>query len=219
MRSKEMGRVVKEVSPGLRYWTAPHPDWNGAIDWPELVGSVYYEAADAVVLIDPLLPRGSEAAFLSALDSDVARLARPVAVLLTAPWHKRDAASIAERYGATVWAHPGAQSRLPFKTDAGPLPDGVETFSAAGVAEGDVLFYLRPHRALVVAEVFMGIGGALRVCPSPALEDRAAFERSLQTLLTWPIDHVLCAHGEPVIGNGGPWIEDALRTFATGNAV
>ncbi len=206
---------MKEIAPGLRYWTAPHPDWRGATDWPEFVGCVYYEAADAVVLIDPLLPRGSEDAFLTALDRDVAHVDLPVAVLLTAPWHKRDAALIANRYGTTVWAHPAAKARLPFATHAGPLPDGVETFSAAGVVEGDVMFYLRPYRALVVAEVFLGVDPALRVCPSPALRDRAAFERSLHTLMSWPIDHVLVAHGEPVLGNGGRQIEEALRVFAT----
>lgn len=205
---------VREIAPGLRYWTPPHPEWNGATDWPELVGCVYYEAADAVVLIDPLLPPGSEDAFLEVLDRDVARLDRPVAVLLTAPWHRRDAAVIAERYGTTVWAHPAARARLPFKAQAGPLPDGVETFVAAGVSEGDVAFYLRPHHALVVAEVFMGIDGSLRVCPSPALEDRAAFEQSLQSLLQWPIDHVLVAHGDPVIGGGGRQLDNALRDFA-----
>jgi glyoxylase-like metal-dependent hydrolase (beta-lactamase superfamily II) len=205
---------MREIAPGLRYWTAPHPAWNGATDWPELVGCVYYKAADAVVLIDPLLPRGSEEALLAELDRDVARVGQPVAVLLTAPWHKRDAAMIADRYGTTVWAHRAAQGRLPFKAQAGPLPDGVETFTAAGVSEGDVVFYLRPHRALVVAEVFMGIEGALRVCPSPVLEDRAAFEQSLHALLRWPIDHVLVAHGEPAIGDGGRQIDDALRAFA-----
>jgi hypothetical protein len=205
--------VMREIAPGLRYWSARHPDWNDASDWPELVGCAYYEAADAVVLIDPLLPRGSEQDFLTALDRDVARLDRPVAVLLTAPWHKRDAAPIADRYGTTVWAHSDAQARLPFKAQAGPLPDGVETFSAAGVSEGEVVFYLRPHRALVVAEVFMGVDGALRVCPSPVLQDRAAFERSLHGLLRWPIDHVLVAHGEPVIGDGHRQIDDALRMF------
>ncbi len=205
---------MREVRPGLRYWTAPHPEWNGAAEWPEHVGCVHYEAADALVLIDPLLPRGREESFHAALDLDVARLDRPLAVLLTAPWHKRDAVSIAERYGATVWAHPAAQARLPFKTEAGPLPDGIEAFSIGGVREGDVAFYIRPHRALVVAEFFMGTNGGLRVCPSPALQGRAEFERSLQTLLNWPIDHVLVGHGEPVIGDGGRRIEEALRAFA-----
>jgi hypothetical protein len=205
---------MRAIAPGLRYWKAPHPQWNGATEWPEDVGCVYYEAADALGLIDPLLPRSREESFLAALDRDVARLDRPVLVMLTAPWHRRDAASIAERYGATVWAHPAAHARLPFETQAGPLPDGFETFVPAGVWEGDVAFYIRPHRALVVAEFFMGLDGGLRVCPSPALQDRPAFETSLQRLLNWPIDHVLVSHGEPVIGNGGLRIRDALRAFA-----
>jgi glyoxylase-like metal-dependent hydrolase (beta-lactamase superfamily II) len=205
---------MKEVAPGLRYWKAPHPEWEGATDWPEDVGCVYYEAADALALIDPLVPRGSEESFLAALDRDVARVDRPFVVMLTAPWHKRDAAAIAERYGATVWAHPAAQARLPFETHAGQLSNGIEAFSAGGVWEGDVAFYIRPHRALVVAELFTGAGGGLRVCPSPALRDRDAFETSLQTLLDWPIEHVLVSHGEPVIGDGGRRIREALREFA-----
>jgi hypothetical protein len=40
---------------------------------------------------------------LSALDREVERLERPVSVLLTAPWHARDAASVAQRYGTVVW--------------------------------------------------------------------------------------------------------------------
>jgi hypothetical protein len=60
----------------------------------------------------------------------------------------------------------------------------------------------------------MGIDCTLRVCPSPALRHRGEFERSLQSLLELPIDHVLVAHGEPVIGNGGLRIEQALREFA-----
>jgi endonuclease/exonuclease/phosphatase (EEP) superfamily protein YafD len=59
----------------------------------------------------------------------------------------------------------------------------------------------------------MGVDGALRVCPSPALQDRTAFETSLQRLLSWPIDHVFVSHGEPVIGDGGRRIRDALDAF------
>ena len=205
---------LREIRPGLRYWTAPNPHWSGALEWPEDVACVYYEAADALALIDPLLPRGDEESFLIALDREVERLDRPVAVLLTAPWHTRTAASIADRYGTTVWAHPAAAARLPFEARSGPLPDGIETFSPEGVSEGEVAFYIRPHQALVVAEFFMGVGSGLRVCPSPALKDRAQFEASLHSLLAWPIDHVLVSHGDPVIGDGDRRIDDALRTFA-----
>lgn len=205
---------LREIRPGLAYWTAAHPQWSGATHWPEEVGCVYYEAADAVVLIDPLLPRGEEESFLAALDREVERVDRPVAVLLTAPWHARDAVSVAARYGTIVWAHPDGRERLPFETHSGPLPEGVETFAPGGVREGDVAFLIRPHRALVVAEFFMGVGDGLRVCPSPALRDRASFETSLRSLLDWPIDHVLVSHGPPVIGDGRRRMDEALRAFA-----
>jgi hypothetical protein len=204
---------LREIRPGLRYWTAPHPQWNAAADWPEEVGCVYYEASDSLVLVDPLLPRGEEEPFLAALDRDVERVGRPVAVLLTAPWHARDAQSIAQRYDSLVWADPAAQERLRFESQSGPLPDGIETFRPGGIREGEVAFYVRPHRALVVAEFFMGVAGGLRVLPSPALEDRAAFHASLSSLLDWPIDHVLVSHGEPVINEGGLRIDEALRAF------
>jgi glyoxylase-like metal-dependent hydrolase (beta-lactamase superfamily II) len=206
---------LREIRPGLRYWTAPHPQWKGATDWPEEVGCVYYEAPGSLVLVDPLLPRREKQSFLAALDREVERLERPVSVLLTAPWHARDAASLAQRYGTVVWAHPVARERLRFRSASGPLPDGIETFIPAGVREGDVAFYIRPHRALVVAEFFMGIEDGLRVCPPPALEDRTAFHASLRSLLDLPIDHVLVSHGEPVIGEGERRIDEALRAFAT----
>ena len=205
---------LEEIQPGLRYWTAPHPSWNGATDWPEDVNCVSYDA-DALVLIDPLLPRGEEESFVDALDRYLELLERPVAVLLTAPWHRRDSALIAERYDTIVWTHPAGRARLPFETRSGRLPDGIEAFSPEGVSEGEVAFYLRPHRALVVAEFLMGIDGGLRVLPSPALQDQAVFEKSLRSLLAWPIDHVLVSHGEPVIGGGGGRrIDEALQAFA-----
>lgn len=206
--------ALREIAPDLRYWTAPHPEWRGATEWPEEVTCVYYEGGDALVLIDPLVPRGKEESFLTELDHEVARADCPVAVLLTAPWHQRDAASIAERHGTTVWAHPAARARIPFETQSGLLPDGIKTFIPLGIREGEVAFYIRPHRALVVAEFFMGVDGGLRVCPSPALQDRATFEASLRSLLAWPIDHVLVAHGDPVIGDGDRRIDQALSAFA-----
>ena len=89
-RARRAVRVdVRRIADGLWYWTAPHPRWRPGADWPEAVGCVYYEASDAVVLIDPLLPRGEEDEFLGYLDRDVERLGLPVVVLLTAAWHLR----------------------------------------------------------------------------------------------------------------------------------
>ena len=75
------------LAEGLWRWTAVHPRWeywpNHEREAPE-VGCVYYEAPDAVVLIDPLLPAGEEEEFMAHLDPDVDLLGLPVSILLTA---------------------------------------------------------------------------------------------------------------------------------------
>ena len=191
---------ITQIAPGLQYWTAPHPEWRGAKDWPEDVGCVYYEASDAIALIDPLLPEGEEDEFWAMIDAAIQRLGLPVAVLLTAPWHERSAPVVAERYRATVWVHESPDF----------LPAGVKAFVPAGSSEEQVAFFLRQHQALVVAEFFMGVNGGLRVCPSPALIDTDAFDESLRTLLDLPIDYVLVLHGEPVLHDGRRRIAEAL---------
>lgn len=189
---------TREVAPGLWYWTAPHPGWRPGADWPEAVGCVYYEAPDAVVLIDPLLPRGEEEEFLAHLDRDVERLGLPVRILLTAPWHERDAPCLADRYATSV---------------GGPLPRDVELFVPGGQDEGQVAYFIRPHLALVVAEFLMGGEGRLRVCPSPALIDRHAFDKSLVRLLELPVERVLVSHGEPVLAEGSRRIAEVVAAL------
>lgn len=188
---------ARELAPGLWYWTAPHPSWRPGADWQQEVGCVYYEAPDAVVLVDPLLPRCDREDFLRHLDRDIDRLGLPVVILLTAPWHERSARELADRYGA--------------KFTPGKLPGGVESFPLGGSDEAQVTIFIRPHRALVVAEIFMGDGrGGLVFCPSPALIDRAALDKSLHDLLELPVELVLVSHGEPVLSDGRRAIAVAL---------
>ena len=114
---------VQRLADGLWRWTAPPG-----------VGGVYYEAPDAVVLIDPLLPAGEEEQFLAHLDRDVERLGLPVSILLTAAWHQRSSPTLRERYEA--------DDRVPASVDA---------FRVIGAPEEQVAYFIRPHRALVVA--------------------------------------------------------------------
>jgi hypothetical protein len=176
-----------EVAPGLRYWLAPHPEWQPGNEWPEEVLSVEYEAPQALVLIDPLVPRGEEGQFWE----HAQRLGLPMRVLLTAPWHRRDAGLF-----------PGAQLDEP--------PAGIETFVAEGVQEGQRALFIREHRTLVVAEYFMGTADGLRVSPSPAERDPGRFIQSLHRLLELPIERVLTAHGPPVLAGGATAIRNAL---------
>jgi glyoxylase-like metal-dependent hydrolase (beta-lactamase superfamily II) len=180
---------VRRLDDGLWIWRARHPNAANWPDWgpsvPPEVGCVYYEAADATVLIDPLLPAGEEDEFLSYLDRDVDRRGLPIVVLLTAAWHTRSAPFLRERYGAEDG-----------------IPDGIEVHPIEGAPERQLAFFIRPHGALVVAEIFAGTDAGLALVPSPALVDRAALDRSLESLLELPVERVLVSHGEPVLENG-----------------
>ena len=189
---------VRRLADGLWRWTAPHPNAANWPDWgppvPPEVGCVYYEAPDAVVLFDPLLPAGEEERFLDHLDRDVERLDLPVSILLTAAWHERSTAILRERYHATD-----------------RVPDGVERYPVEGAPEEQLAYFIRPHGALVVAEVFVGDGhGGLALSPSPALEDRAALDRSLRAIAELPVELVLVSHGEPVLEDAKARLAEAL---------
>jgi glyoxylase-like metal-dependent hydrolase (beta-lactamase superfamily II) len=193
---------VDEIGPGLWRWTGRHPEWGRE------VGCVYHEAADAICLIDPLLPREDERRFWSALDRDVERIGRPVEVLITIYWHTRDARAFAERYGGRVRAH--APARAPIERRLGlaprlfrpgdPLPGGIEAFVARG---SEVVFWLTTQRTLVTGDVILGSEAhGLELCPpswSPRGGGPARVRDHLRALAPLPIERVLVSHGEPVV--------------------
>ena len=184
---------VAELAPGLWRWTAPHPDWKETDDWEEEVGCVYYEAATATILIDPLVPAERDR-FFEALDRDVERRGLPVVVLLTVPWHERSTAELVERYAAT--SEP---------------PAGVEPFAVPEVDE--TLWWLPQHAALVAGDALIGVDGALQVCPDSWLDGRSShtsIRAALAPLLELPVERILVSHGEPVLAGGRAALARAL---------
>ncbi len=186
---------VVELAPGLWRWTAPHPDWHEGADWEREVGCVYYEAADATVLIDPLVPPERER-FFEALDRDVERRGLPVSVLLTCKWHERSAVELKDRYAAGEAAPAGIEPCL-------FLPEIEET-----------VWWLPEHRTLVAGDVLIGTPEGVSVCPDSWLEDEAspaAIRAELEPLLDLPVERVLVSHGEPVLEGGHAALAEALR--------
>ncbi len=176
---------VQNVGTGLWRWTGLHPAWTpadgGPEGWEQEVGCVYYEAADGIVLIDPLVPAEDRDRFFEALDRDVARIGRPVRILLTAGSHRRSSDELARRYHATV----------------GGLASGVEI---AVTAWDEHVFWLPEHRALVFGDVVLGSEGGLRL-PRAWIEAGRYDEvvEELRPLLELPVERALVAHGEPVL--------------------
>ncbi len=69
---------MRELRPNVWHWQSPHPNWNEEQWWPELVSSYGIALGDDFVLFDPLFVPGQ-------------LRERATAVVLTAPWHERDA--------------------------------------------------------------------------------------------------------------------------------
>jgi hypothetical protein len=84
---------MRELRQGLWHWQAPHPDWRTSEPWDQNVSSYAIDDGERLLLFDPL-----------AVPSELGDLAasRETAIVLTAPWHERDAQSLVERLGEPV---------------------------------------------------------------------------------------------------------------------
>lgn len=204
---------VERIENGLWRWTGFHEEWK------EGVGCLYVESADAVCLVDPLVPPEDRDRFLNALDRDVERLALPVHVLLTVYWHTRSARELAPRYDAEVWAPSRARAAVerragrarPFRP-GDPLPAGIE---ARPTARGnEVVLFLPEYRALVVGDVLLGGGdGELGLCPEswlPRSVGHGELRASLRPLLELPVERVLVSHGRPILSDGSAALRRVL---------
>jgi hypothetical protein len=88
---------VRELQAGLWHWQAPHPEWTHDQWWPQIVSSYAFDDGARLLLFDPL-----------AVPEEILGVAaeREPVVVLTAPWHERDARSLVERFGAPVFTPP-----------------------------------------------------------------------------------------------------------------
>lgn len=183
---------IDQLRPGLHRWTADHPDAeadpepDSPADWTAAVGSVAYEASDALLLVDPLVPGDG----WDALDGLVERHGKPVSVLTTIRFHGRSKKEVLARYGAS--------------TD---VPAGVEAI--AFPEAGETMVWLPEPGALVPGDRILGDDrGGLRLCPEswlsylPSGMTRAQLREELRPLLDLPIELVLVSHGEPVLERG-----------------
>ena len=205
--------MLDELRPGLWRWTARHPEWGpdpepeSPADWPPDVGCVACATADALLVVDPLVPPGEEEPFWAAMDALVARHGPRVAVVTTIQWHRRSRAAFVERYGAT-------RSRA-----RAALPPGVRTVPIRRA--GEVMVWLEEHRALVPGDRLIGDGrGGVRTCPPswltylPGAMTADGLRDALRPLRDLPVEMVLVSHGEPVLRDGARALERALVAAA-----
>ena len=182
------------------HWQAPHPEWNArGADWGKVVSSYALEVDDRLLLFDPL-----------AVPNEIEDLAagRETVMVLTCPWHRRDAPSLAERRGWPIYVPP------PDPPDPDPvkgqvfqagerLPVGVQAFP--GMEVNDLVLWVESRRALVTGDTLIDRGKGIEF-PSDWASEGAIAARGipheqifdgLRPLLELPVELVLPTHGEP----------------------
>jgi glyoxylase-like metal-dependent hydrolase (beta-lactamase superfamily II) len=173
-----------------------HPEQSG-VKWLEVVSSYAIDDGDCLLLFDPL-----------ALPSEIEVLAagRETAIVLTCPWHRRDALSLAERLGAPIYVPPPDEGD-PQPVDgqvfgAGDrLPVGVETFP--GMEPNDLMLWVESSRALVAGDTLVDRGNGLEFradwASQGAIAERGVppeqILEGLRPLLELPVELVLATHG------------------------
>ena len=188
---------MRELQSGLWHWEALHPEWgpgDSSLEWDrQEVSSYAIDDGDRLLLFDPL-----------ALPSEIEELAagRDTAIVLTCPWHRRDAVGLAEQLGVPIYVPP------PDPPDPNPvdghvfsagdrLPVGVEAFP--GMEPNDLVLWVENRRALVAGDTLIDRGPGLEF-PLTWVPEGVPAEQileALRPLLELPVELVLATHGGP----------------------
>jgi glyoxylase-like metal-dependent hydrolase (beta-lactamase superfamily II) len=166
-----------------------------------VVSSYAVDDGDHLLLFDPL-----------AAPKEIVELAadREPAIVLTCPWHERDARSLVERLSARVFVPPPDEGSpdvawlLARDTGEGhlfsagdQLPVGVEAFP--GRLPNDVVLWVESRRAVIAGDTLVDFGHGLEI-PPEWLPDGVTPEqvsKGLRPLLALPVEVVLATHGGP----------------------
>lgn len=191
---------MRELQQGLWWWEAVHPEWTADddaadSDWGPEVSSYAVDDGARLVLVDPTTP-----------PAPILDLAgeREAIIVLTNPWHERDARSLVESLGAAVFAPPpddsgrGVRMKAQLFGAGDRLPFGVEVFPGREPPY-DVLLFFESHRAVAIGDTLIDRGHGIEIVESWLAEGdtREQIVEGLRPLLGRPIEHVLPTHGSP----------------------
>lgn len=205
---------MREIVPGLFHWTAYHEGIRSEV-------SSYFLSGPGVV-IDPLLPSGGfdgGADPVQWLDEH----GPPTAILITNRHHYRHSGRIAEAFDVTVHAsEPGihefsAGQRIEPFHFGDRLPGGVIAHEVDAICPDETALEIPSARAVALADGlvrFSAPDAPVGFVPDWLMGDdpeavKEGLHDSYSRLLTLDFDHLLLAHGLPVVGDG----KAQLRAF------
>lgn len=195
---------MNEVLPGVWHWTAVHDRIKQPVHSHWL--------ADARVVLDPMVPPEGVPAFDPA----------PERVVLTNRHHLRDATRFVEEFGALPIVAPeaGLHEFGPGDPSVGAyavgdeVAAGVTAHPMAAIAPDDTVLHIRAggEGLLAFADAVIVWDGELAFVPDFLMDEPEEVKREtverIEELLELDFDHLLFAHGDPVIGRGRAALSD-----------
>jgi hypothetical protein len=193
---------MREIFPGVVHWSVFHAPIGMRV-------SSYYVQPVGLV-IDPKLPEGG-----------LELPGRPRQVVLTSGLHHRDAALVAEQFGIPIRASHEAVARLGGRLDVEPhgdgeeLAPGVTAIRIGRLCDDEYALHIAVDKgAIAFADGVHRYGRELGFFSDDLLGDdpksvREGLKEAFRELSERDFDHLLFAHGEPLVGGG----KAALREF------
>ncbi len=184
---------MREARPGVYFWQVQHPEWEPGEGWDALVTSYALDDGEQLIVVDPLRP-----------PAELLELAarRQTVVLLTCPWHRRDAESLCLSLGLPLY--------VPSPDEGDPNPVTGTIYAAGdrlavgvdairGLEENDLVLWIERHGAVVAGDTLIDRGEGL-IFPRDWAEksgDPEELIKPLLALLDLEVDVVLPTHGLP----------------------
>jgi hypothetical protein len=192
---------MHEIAPGIRHWTAPHPNLGIEVS--------SYWLPDLRVLLDPLAVPGE----VDGIEE----------IVLSNRHHKRDMLAAHERFGAPIRAPRIGMHDFDEEDPVDPY-DFEEPFAGGAITAyqvteywpDDCALHIPSVSGLVIADTVINYGG-LRFVPDNLMgDDPEAEKRDMKATLgrladKLEFEHLLLAHGDPVPSEG----RELLRDFAS----
>jgi glyoxylase-like metal-dependent hydrolase (beta-lactamase superfamily II) len=196
---------VEELLAGVWHWSAPHPRIKFQVH--------SHWISDARVVFDPIEPVDG----LPELDP------APSRIVLSCRLHSRDSERFAEAFGDVPILVPEAgihefegEEGIGSYAPGDEIAPGVTAEPMGAIAPDDTVLHIRARGEglLLFADALLVWDGELSFQPDFLMDDpeqvkEATLER-IDELLMLDFDHLLLAHGEPIIGRG----RTALAEFA-----
>jgi hypothetical protein len=189
---------MREIAPGVFHWKALHPGIRMQVS--------SYFLADEGVLLDPMRP----AEGLDWFDEH----SPPAAVVLTNRHHYRQSAEFVDEFGCEVYCHRAGlhefteeQQVEPFDDGDEPVP-GVHVKHVGSICPDEVAIHIPRAKAIAFAD------GVVRWKPDAPIgfvpdslfddaeKDKAGIREACRALLGLEPEHLLLAHGDPIVGGG-----------------